>query len=924
MRLRAMKCLGLAIFQLLLVSMVSGQETIIKYLSGKDKDHTVNWEFWCSSGMNSNKWGKIAVPSNWEVQGYGTYNYGKDVVNPDEHGIYKFSFEVPASWKNKRVYIVFEASMTDTRVLINDVQAGPIHQGAFYEFEYDISKLLSYGASNKLQVEVRKKSANESINRAERQSDFWIFGGIFRPVYLKVLPSSFIERVAIDAKADGQFTMDVFTQNGRSNQLVEAVITDLKGKRVGVIQATPVSGKLTLSTRCNGVKAWNPEQPNLYQVQVNIKEGKKIIQRYHQRFGFRTVEVRKGDGIYVNGTRVIFKGVNRHSTWPESGKTLSREIHLLDIKLMKDMNMNAVRMSHYPPDREFLDLCDSLGLFVLDELTGWQKAYDTTTARRLVRELVVRDVNHPSIVLWANGNEGGWNRAVDNDFRLYDPQDRLVYHPWERFNNVNTKHYPVYDYVVKEKESGDIFFPTEFMHGLFDGGHGAALKDFWAEMMKNPRSAGGFLWSFHDEGVRRRDRHDSIDVAGNLAPDGILGPHREKEASFFAIKNIWSPVSIGLDNIDKYFAGSVPVTNNYLYTNLNAVRFKWEWLKFPGPHQNGPGPVVLNTGSVTNLQAKPGGKSMLSIPVDKALLERADALRLTAFDAKNETINTWSWPVKIKRSISHENKSSLNSEKLSISDRQSLFKVTCDGVEYTFDKNTGFLKQVSNRKNTISLHDGPALADCDLPLQNFTTVAEKGVQHIYTYYKNDSCRLDNHWVFAPGKMPELQYSYSLRPVADYSGITFKYPEEKIRSMKWLGRGPYRVWKNRQEGVQWGVWEKEYNNTITGESWVYPEFKGWHAQVAWVTVNNSESSFSIYTGENLPFFQMLQPAPPVAARNNHTAPPFPGNTIGIFKQVSPIGTKFQDAALLGPQSQKNHNPSGNSYSGTLWFEFGDKP
>eukprot|EP01035_Chromulina_nebulosa_P052281 gene52281-71291_t len=164
-------------------------------------------------------------------------------------------------------------------------------------------------------------------------------------------------------------------------------------------------------------------------------------------------------------------------------------------------------MSHYPPDQHFLDACDSLGLFVLDELTGWQAKYDTIAGPPLIKELVERDVNHPCVVMWANGNEGGWNRALDNDFHLYDPQKRLVYHPWEKFNGTDTKHYPDFNYVVNSSlYNKEVFFPTEFMHGLYDGGHGAGLDDFWNAMIKHPHAAGGFLWSFADEGIVRMDK----------------------------------------------------------------------------------------------------------------------------------------------------------------------------------------------------------------------------------------------------------------------------------------------------------------------------------------------------------------------------------------------------------------------------------
>src|SRR5262249_47212078 len=151
---------------------------------------------------------------------------------------------------------------------------------------------------------------------------------------------------------------------------------------------------------------------------------------------FRTIEVRPGDGFYVNGKRVILKGANRHSFWPTSGRALSAKISRDDVLLMKEMNFNAVRMSHYPPDEHFLDACDQFGLYVLDELAGWQKSYDTPTARRLVGEMIRRDVNHPSILFWDNGNEGGWNKEVDDDFAIWDPQKRFVLHPWDPFRGV--------------------------------------------------------------------------------------------------------------------------------------------------------------------------------------------------------------------------------------------------------------------------------------------------------------------------------------------------------------------------------------------------------------------------------------------------------------------------------------------------------
>jgi beta-galactosidase/beta-glucuronidase len=176
-----------------------GQQTEIKYLSGLDKDNTEEWDFFCTKGMNSGKWAKIQVPSCWELQGFGTYNYGKTKLEDqsDEQGLYKHSFKTDENWKNKIVNIVFDGSMTDTEVKINGKLAGKIHQGAFYRFKYNISSLLRYNAINVLEVKVSKKSANLSVNKAERAADFWIFGGIFRPVYLEILPQNILRIIKL-------------------------------------------------------------------------------------------------------------------------------------------------------------------------------------------------------------------------------------------------------------------------------------------------------------------------------------------------------------------------------------------------------------------------------------------------------------------------------------------------------------------------------------------------------------------------------------------------------------------------------------------------------------------------------------------------------------------------------------------------------
>jgi len=898
------------------------QQTIVKYLSGTDKDHTVPWDFYCTGGRKSGVWTKIAVPSNWELQGFGSYNYGHDKVKSNEQGLYKREFFAD-NLQGKKIYIVFEGSMTDTKVMINGKQAGPVHQGSFYRFKYDITGLVKFNAQNLLEVTVDKTSANKSVNDAERHnSDFWVLGGIYRPVYLEIVPETFIDRMAVNARADGSFRLDVYAKNLKGDEVVEGQVQKLNGQNVGkpfAVNANTANDSIQLQANFIKPSLWNAEFPNLYQVAVAIKNKKGVIHRVKQKFGFRTVEVRANDGLYVNGAKIVMKGSDRHSFWPETGRTLSHSVHLLDAKLMKEMNMNAVRMSHYPPDQDFLDVCDSLGLYVLDELTGWQAKYDTVVGRKLVKELVVRDVNHPSILFWDNGNEGGWNRGLDNEYALYDPQKRTVIHPWEKFNGTDTKHYPDYNYMVNAAANGqEVFFPTEFMHGLYDGGAAAGLDDFWMQMVKHPHGAGGFIWAFLDEAIIRTDKNNTYDSDGNHAPDGIVGPHREKEGSFYAIKEIWSPVYINPQPIDAGFDGKIPVENRYSFTNLSQCTFRWKLVKFPSAQNKTTAAIVTATGLLKSINLKPGEKGTLNLALP-ASWRKSDALYLAAYGPDKKELFTWSWAISTPKAIAGKIPASRAKSAIKITETDNILTIKCDGISYDFDKITGYIQKVVKPAATISLSGGPVLAGVKTELKQFTHKADAGKYVIEADYQGAGS-LHITWTFASGRPAKMEYQYTQQGDADFIGITFNYPEEKITGMKWLGRGPYRVWKNRLKGQQFGVWHKAYNNTITGETWGYPEFKGYHAEVNWVTVENKEAPFTIYAADKNTYLQMLHPAREKdALSNNNVEPAFPEGGIGFLNAIAPIGTKFQPAKVMGPQSQTNH-ANGEKISGTLWFDF----
>jgi len=916
-------CCFLAV--LWIASAVQAQETEVIYLSGTDKDHTVAWNFFCTKGRNSGKWSTIPVPSNWELQGFGTYNYGQNKTLADEQGLYKREFNVPSTWKGKTVFIAFEGSMTDTEVKINGRSAGPVHQGAFYRFRYDITPLLKFGGRNLLEATVSKMSSNSSVNEAERTADYWVFGGIFRPVVLEAYPPESIDRVAIDARSDGSFSMDVFLRGISKALIVEARIQAPNGKPFGkpmVAAVRPAQERVVVSGRHPDPDLWSPEFPNLYDVVVSLKDASAIVHQTAQRFGFRTVDVKAHDGIFVNGQKIMFRGVCRHSFWPTSGRCLSKELSVLDVNLMKDMNMNAVRMSHYPPDRHFLDACDSLGLFVIDELAGWQyPPYDTVVGKKLVREMVIRDVNHPSILLWANGNEGGHNFDLLNDYALVDPQKRRVIQPWDNLNNLDTQHYINFNYGVGASFQGrDIFFPTELLHGLYDGGLGAGLEDYWNLMLANPLSAGGFLWVFSDEGVVRKDKKDSIDTNGNNAPDGILGPYREKEGSYFTIKDIWSPVQFEKKIVTREFDGNLRVTNRFSWTRFGQCTFSGELVQWPGKF---PAVETLRKRiTVESPDIPPGDSGALHVDLP-ADWKSFDMLCITAVDPRGRNINTWSWNLTSPEAMASRTVT-VGGEPVTAREDADAVIVSSGNTEIRLSKTSGLLIEARKGDRRIPLGDGPILAGADIKFRGLRHYASGNNWVVeLTYESRPEFRVK--WTMMPGGWVQLDYDYRQPGSYDFMGITFKVPENLVTGVRLMANGPYRVWKNRMKGPRFGIYDKAYNNTVTGESWEYPEFKGYYSNFYAVEIQTRELPFTLLSATEDLFLHLFTPSPPKGAYNNNTAPPFPTGNLSFLHGIPPIGTKFSKPEAMGPQSGKNeYNPNRNTENlgGRLYFRFGE--
>lgn len=893
------------------------------YLSGTGSDDTKTWDFYCSGGQHSGRWSRIQVPSCWELQGFGAYTYGRfykteGLQASDETGRYRTRFRVPKNWDGLYFRLTFEGVMTDAQVWIDGQPAGEIHQGGFTEFSYNVTELIHPGKTQTLEVLVSKESANASVNSAERRADWWLFGGIYRPVYLEAMPQNHIEYVAVDARANGDLYAD-FEICGQGE-----VSLSLDGRTIAY---DPEKGCFP----CGDVSRWDTEHPNLHTAVFTLEPGGHQVT---QRIGFRDIEFRAHDGLYLNGVKLLVKGTNRHCFHPETGRCTSKALSIEDARLIQGMNMNAVRC-HYPSDRHFLEVCDSMGLLYLDEFPGWQTRYDNPTARKLLPEFVRRDQNHPCVFLWSNGNEGGWNVSVDSLFGHYDLQRRQVIHPWADFDGIDTHHYPAYQTGAYRLHNGqNVFMPTEFLHGRYDRGQGASLEDMWNHWTESPLFAGGFIWAYVDEAVRRSDMGGILDSDGGNGPDGVMTPYRQPEGSYYTIREVWSPVYIDHLFVPEHFDGRVAVENRWLFSRLGECRMSYSVKKITEDGNE----RVIETGEVDLPDIAPGEKAHARLPF-RSDFRRGDILELQAFAPDGREICRWSAPI---------HRAGENGGNLVTEDKKPL--------EIRFDAQ-GRLEEVSCQGKTIPLSQGPLpvgmLAECYRQSERtengdliHTFWYRGGIDSIQWRQTRDGKLLMDAVLLNDDRGHGFSGSF-LTPEGNWQiGLSFSYPESvftadgQVRSVRWLGRGPYRVWRNRLKGTQFGVWSKEYNNSVTGqynsvEPPVYPEFKGYHAEVRWMEFPDFKvTSFTehlfvrLYTPEEAHGLTIAQQKEaeknggplPVAERSMIA---FPAGDISFLLSIPPMRS-YKPLEQLGPEAQPDNiriKPGDDGFHIRLMFEFG---
>lgn len=580
--------------------------------------------------VNTSSWDDITVPGNWEVQGHGVAiytNHGYEFKprNPQPPllpeanpvGVYRRDIEIPANWDNRDIYLHIGGAKSGLYVYLNGKEVG-YSEDSKNPAEFLINKYLQPG-KNVLTLKIFRWSTGSYLEC----QDFWRMSGIERDVFLWSQPKASIQDFRVVSTLDDTYTNGIFklavdlknhTQETK-NLNVGYELLDAKGNLVTsesndiwVSPAAPQTASFEYDLK--NVAPWSAEHPNLYKLLMTIKEEGKVIEVVPFNVGFRRFEMKQIDQVaedgkpytvlLFNGQPVKFKGVNIHEHNPETGHYVTEELMRKDFELMKQNNINAVRLCHYPQDRKFYELCDEYGLYVYDEanIESHGMYYSLKKGGTLgnnpewliphmdrTMNMYERNKNYPSVTFWSLGNEAG------NGYNFYqtylylkDKEINSMNRPvnyeralWEWNTDMYVPQYPSAEWLeeIGRKGSDRPVAPSEYSHAM--GNSSGNLWDQWKAIYKYPNLQGGFIWDWVDQGILEKDKNGreyytyggdygvNTPSDGNFLCNGIVNPDRTPHPAMAEVK--YAHQNIGFEAID-LANGLFRVTNRFYFTNL--------------------------------------------------------------------------------------------------------------------------------------------------------------------------------------------------------------------------------------------------------------------------------------------------------------------------------------------------------------------
>ncbi len=869
--------------------------------------------------FNTVAWADIKVPSNWEVEGYDHPIYldekypfsAKWPDVPQDYnpvGSYKRNFVISKGWEEREIFLHLGAVNSGVTVWVNGNEVG-YSQDSKTPAEFNISK-FTHSGENTIALQVIRWTDGSYLE----SQDMLRLSGIERDVYLFAVPKIHVYDFFCKADLNESYNSGLLelTINLRKygsigkhsivfELLDDAVDKETVWKKSEIIEFTKSSmSNLSLKARIENVRKWNAETPELYTLLLTIKnEKEETIEVVSSKIGFRKIEIKEGQ-LLVNGKTITIRGVNRHEVSALTGHTIDKDLMDLDVKLLKQANVNSIRTSHYPNDPYWYKLMDKYGFYVIDEANIESQPLagspDTSISSDMswypahldrIQNMFERDKNHPSIIIWSMGNESGPGTIFDNAYHWLhkkDPTRFVVYEP-AKLDDYTDIFSPMYTRIPKLIEYAQSN-PTrplilcEYAHMM--GNSGGNLQDYWDVINKYPVLQGGFIWTWTDQGLQYinnkglpytaygHDYHPNLPTDGNFINNGILDGLRQPHPHYFEVKKVYQTVKFEETDLAK---GEFQIANRYDFSSLDHLNINWTIL------ENG---IKILGGSLGVVKVAANEKAIIKVPLSiPADLGKEYYVLLSAVTNRPLPLIPVGYEVAWDQfKIGGSYGSILNPEdkvgSLKLEQEKQYYKVTGLNFSITMSKGSGQLidytyngERLINSGLKINMWRAPTDNDLgtrmhkwasvwkntseDEKLLKCVAIKDKGtvaIESQYYFSETDSKVQMKYYIYPSGKI-KVDYRFEPGkkelPTIPRVGLQLKMPSS-FQFMSWYGLGPHETYWDRKTSGKMGV----HKGLVWDQLHRYPrpQESGNKSDVRWMAITNTKGFGLKVVGDSL--------------------------------------------------------------------------
>lgn len=932
---------------------VNGERNSSKYVQSLNG----NWKFKLADSpseapvdfetvnFDDSSWSEIPVPSNWELQGYGepvytnilypfqrggeTSHYELEIAKgqvelnapfvPEKNltGCYRTTFHIPDYYDGKDIFIEFGGVESCFYLWVNGVEVG-YSQDSKLEAAFDITQVVKPGR-NELAVKVLQFCDGTYLE----DQDYWHLSGIHREVrvYAKAKQRLLDYKIETlfkgDHYAEAELKVMLHPNNtvpGYGECCVRLSLFDAEQELITTFQSDPYAkcGFYLMpkfvavpSVKIEKPHLWSSEDPYLYTIVLETIDGAGTVTDIESaKVGFRKIEIRKDGVLCVNGKRLIVRGVNVHEFCPETGRSVTRDYMKQQIICMKQMNFNAIRNSHYPHANDWYDLCDELGMYLVDEANlethgygGQLSASPEWTAAYIERasRMVLRDKNHPSIILWSLGNESGAginHAAMYGWIKEYDKTRYVQYEssdPGANITDIIAPMYPAKSWIEdKMADLNDVrpFIMCEYAYAKSNSN--GNFKQFWDLVEKYPRFQGGFIWDFQDKALTRRKPDGTVkyvyggafaekvtDPVKDMCLNGVVFPDLSWKPAAYEVRNGQAPVIICYE-VHPYFPiAGFKIKNNYQHLDLSHLRITWELLC------DG---VIADQGELKQYATPAGQSEDLEFDLNEekvkgeAFVNFKISLReKSSYAEAGHIIYTYQMP--LENSVLSKSEVTIAGEMLSVEETEEKILVTGKDTDISFDKLLCSFDRVilgaadAFQGGTDNFYRAATGIDegTSTPGSNYAeewiaeglNAPEKQVLSVNTAISDKQLFIFTELSYNHGKIiVSTQYRIGSKGIEISKsvvnncqtktipriGLTFILAGDK-QQITWYGRGPWENYSDRKEAAHIGCYRSTVPEQYT--PYIKPVECGGKEDVRYLIVSD-EAGHGIHVSGAVPF------------------------------------------------------------------------